>query len=181
MGLEPLFRFHNAWTSFAPSFGLHLFEGRLTIADMDRMEELGMAWRMRNPGRLVEMVVIFPSSARLDDEERKRLVRLIGNREKDRAASATVILADGLMGAVQRSMLTALMLMRRPPHPARVFATVTEGAEWLAPQHAALRGRGTGALDIVSEAEAMCESFRSRSADGAASTPSRRTNQPKST
>ena len=130
------------------------------------MQQVGDLWRARNPGRLVEMVVVFPSSARLSDDERKRLVQLVAHRERDRAASATVILAEGMQGAMQRSMLTALNLMRRPPHPAKVFSTVADGAAFLAPHYAELRERGAPRLDLASAAEEECESFRRRPGAG---------------
>ncbi|HEX4340331.1 MAG TPA: hypothetical protein VH062_30695 [Polyangiaceae bacterium] len=164
MGLEPLFRFANAWSSFAPGFAVHLFQGRITVADMDKMEGLGMAWRAKHPGSIVEMVIVFPSPARPDDDERKRLVRLVGNRERDRTAAATVVLADGLMGAMQRSILTALTMMRRPPHPSKVFASVADAAEWIDPHYRAVRVLGVDRFDIESTVSAMCAAFAERNA-----------------
>ena len=162
MTLEPLIRLPNAWTGVAGGYAVHLFEGRLTVADMDRMEALGDQWHAKNPGRLVEMVVIFPSSARLDDAERQRLLRLVARREKDRTASATVILAEGMVGAMQRSMLTGLNLVRRPPHPVKVFSAVPEAAGWLLPYVREVCDRTLGRLQMLAATEDFCAKFRAR-------------------
>jgi hypothetical protein len=161
MIFESLCRFPNAWTSVTPGFGVHLFEGHLSVADMDRMEILGDEWHAKNPGRIVELVVIFPSAARLDDAERKRILRLIARRESARVASATVILAEGMVGAVQRSMLTGLGLVRRPPHPMKVFSAVSDAVTWLAPH---LKQTCPGAVggDVSTAVEHLCASFRAR-------------------
>jgi hypothetical protein len=160
--LEPLIRLPNAWTGVAGRFGVHLFEGRLTVADMDRMETIGDEWHAKNPGQLVELVVIFPSSARLDEIERQRLVRLVARREKSRAASATVILADGMVGAMQRSILTGINLIRRPPHPVKVFSAVPDAVSWLLPYVREACDRTAGRLEMLSAAETFCANFRAR-------------------
>ena len=162
MILEPLIRLPNAWTGVAGRFGVHLFEGRLTVADMDRMEAIGDEWQAKNPGRLVELVVIFPSSARLDDAERARLVRLVARREKDRAASATVIMAEGMVGAMQRSILTGINLIRRPPHPVKVFSAVPDAVSWLLPHVREACDRTAGRLEMLTATENFCASFRLR-------------------
>jgi len=144
-----------------PGFGVHLFEGALSLAGMDRIEALGDEWHAKNPGRIVELVVIFPSSARLSDDQRKRLVRLVAHRESSRVASATVILAEGMVGAMQRSMLTGLNLIRRPPHPTKVFPGITDAVAWLI-QHLKETCPGAGAGQVMSAVDYLCASFRAR-------------------
>jgi hypothetical protein len=63
MILEPLIRFPNTWSGVTPGFGVHLFEGALSLADMDRIEALGDEWHAKNPGRIVELVVILTPDA----------------------------------------------------------------------------------------------------------------------
>jgi hypothetical protein len=162
MALEPLIKLPNAWSGAAGRFGVHLFEGRLTVADMDRLEAIGDDWHARHPGRIVELVVIFPSSARLDDIERQRLLRLVARREKDRAASATVVLAEGMIGAMQRSMLTGINLVRRPPHPVKVFSAVPEAVNWLLPHVRSACDPNAQRLEMLSSTEEFCAGFRAR-------------------
>jgi hypothetical protein len=162
MTFEPLFQMPSAWTSVADRFGVHLFEGRVTVADMQRMETLGDEWYRKHPGKLVELVVVFPSDARMTDEERARMAQLIKRWEKVRAASATVILAAGLMGAMHRSVLTGMTMLVPPPHPAKVFARVPDAVTWLLPY---LRSACSGEImpgKAVTAVESLCDSFRRR-------------------
>ncbi len=133
MRFEPVIAMPSAWTSVIGQFVLHMFEGHLGLADMERMEELALKWLAKNPKQHVEMVVIMPSSARMSIEERQRMVRLIKQGEHARTAASTVILADGLLGSVQRSVLTGLMLLAPPPHPHKVFASAHASVRWLYP------------------------------------------------
>jgi hypothetical protein len=133
MRLEPLIRMPRAWTFVWQRFGAHFFQGALTVADMDRLESEGDRWHAANPGQLIEMVVILPSDARMNSEERERMVRLMKRREKSRVASATVIFAEGITGAMHRSVLTGLMLIARPPHPAKVCANFPDAIAFLMP------------------------------------------------
>src|SRR5215510_6266317 len=90
-------------------FGVHLFHGHVTTTEMDDMEAAGDRWVERHPGRTTELVIIYPSRARMSTAERMRMARLLKKRERFRAAAATVILAQGLIGSVQRSVLTGLL------------------------------------------------------------------------
>src|SRR3954452_10802184 len=121
MKLEPVIDMPCLLSAAWSRFGVHLFHGKVTTHDVDEMERVGDEWFARHPGRLVELVVVYPSRARLTTAERLRLSRMIKRRENDRAASATVILAEGLIGAAQRSVLTGLLMLAPPPHPAKVF------------------------------------------------------------
>ena len=114
-------------------FGVHLFHGKVTLADMERIEANGEAWRKKIPGKLVEMVVIEPSDALMTSEERVRMTKIIKRWEHERLASATVVLAQGLKGSVHRSVLTGMQIIAPAPHPVKVFSTTMEGVGWLAP------------------------------------------------
>src|SRR5579862_850524 len=111
MKLEPIIHLPNMITGMWRRFGLHAFEGTLTLDDMVRIEAAGELWHRKNPGKVVEMVVIFPSEARLSGEERTRMARIVKRWESVRTASATVVLASGLLGAVHRSLLTGLQIL----------------------------------------------------------------------
>src|SRR5262245_61538209 len=100
MIFEPVIRLPAAWSSANSSFGIHLFEGHVSLAEMDQMQLVGERWNARNPSKRVEMVLIFPSSARMSQEERSRMAKLVQAGEAQRAASATVILAEGMLASM---------------------------------------------------------------------------------
>jgi hypothetical protein len=155
MLLEPLICMPQAWTFVWQRFGVHFFQGTLGIGDMDRLESEGDRWHAAHPGQLIEMVVIFPSDARMNTTERERMIRLMKRREKSRLASATVILAEGITGAMHRSVLTGLMLIARPPHPAKVCATIPDAIAFLMPHLRSLCDpRATHASMVVALDEA---------------------------
>jgi hypothetical protein len=166
MKLAPLIQMPNTWSGLAGRFGVHLFEGHLGVADMGRLESIGAEWLREHPGKLVELVVIFPSNSRMTGEERSRMARVIKRWEKDRLASATVILASGLLGAMHRSVLTGLLMIAPPPHPSKVFATVPEAVTWLAPHMQSLLGAEATRHDLLTGVEDWCAAFRGRAPDG---------------
>jgi hypothetical protein len=147
-----------AWSRF----GVHLFHGKITVRDIDEIERIGDEWFARHPGKLVELVIIFPSRARLTTAERLRLSRMIKRREKERTASATVILAEGLIGAAHRSVLTGLMLLAPPPHPAKVFGKTADAIGWLAPRVRALCGESATNESLIAAVDELCASFAPR-------------------
>ena len=134
MKLEPIISLPSAWSSVFAHFVVHLFEGHLSVPDMERMHARAERWKTAHPGRRVELVVIFPSDAQMSHDERVRMARLIKHGEAQRAASATVILAQGLLASVQRSVLTGMTMIAPPPHPAKVFGKLADALHWLAPQ-----------------------------------------------
>jgi hypothetical protein len=162
MRFERVIALSSAWTSVYQQFVLHLFHGHLSLADMDHMQMLAARWLDENPGKRVEMVVIFPSEARMTLEERQRMVRLIKQGESYRTASATVILAEGMMGSVQRSILTGMMLLAPPPHPVKVFAGVADGVQFLYPHLRALLGQELKLGELLNAVDVHVALFRTR-------------------
>lgn len=140
MKLEPVIDMPCLLSGIWSRFAVHLFYGKVTVPDIEQMERVGEAWYAKHPGKLVELVVIYPSRARLSMVERQRMSREIKRREKDRTASATVILAEGLVGAAHRSVLTGLMMLAPPPHPIKVFGKTNDAIAWLTPRVQALCG-----------------------------------------
>jgi hypothetical protein len=158
--LEPIIKLIPAWTAVSGRFAVHVFEGHLSIADMDRMEAIGDQWHRQNRGRRVELVIVFPSDAKMTAEERRRMTLLIKRWEPDRDASATVILAEGLRGSIQRSVLTGFTLVAPPPHPMKVFGKIPEAVTWLHP-HIAPVCPEARSLDVVLGAvQSVCRDFR---------------------
>jgi hypothetical protein len=162
MKLEPLLQMPNVMMGVWRRFGVHAFEGRITAADMDRMASAGEGWMRKNPGAFVEMVIIFPSDARLSGDERAKLAGIIKRGESRRAASATVVLASGLTGAMHRSVLTGLQMLAPPPHPTKVFGAVDEAVFWLSPHVHAVCGPEATPQAVQDAVDQMCAVFRPR-------------------
>jgi hypothetical protein len=162
MTFERLLDLPATWSCASGRFGVHLFQGHLSISDIDRLEMVGAEWHRQNPEKTVELVVVLPSSARMSSEERQRMVQVIRRWERKRIASATVILAEGLSGAVQRSILTGIMMLAPSPHPAKVFGTLEDAVAFLEPSLRTLQ------LPFVTGNEALCavrelyDAFRTR-------------------
>jgi hypothetical protein len=160
MKLEPIIHLPNMITGMWQRLGVHAFEGTLTLDDMARIEAAGSLWHKKNPGKLVELVIIFPSDARMSGEERARMAGIVKRREGARIASATVVLASGLTGAMHRSILTGLHMMAPPPHPTKVFGATSDAVTWLAPHVQSLCGPEATRDDLLAAIEALCATFR---------------------
>jgi hypothetical protein len=93
--------------------------------------------------------------------ERSRMTQIMRRGESDRIASATVILADGLRGAMQRSVLTGLMMLAPPPHPAKVFGAIADAVDYLQPYLRQIPGAPTTQSPLSAVLE-LYESFKSR-------------------
>jgi hypothetical protein len=163
MTFDRIIHLPATWTAVSGRFGVHLFEGRLTTADMDHMEAVGSAWHRKNPGKLVELVVVLPSNTRMTPEERARMTALIRRWEHHRVASATVILAEGLLGAMQRSVLTGLMMLAPAPHPTKVFGGIAPAMAWLAPHLRTLPSASSPDEVALASVLDLYEAFQTRS------------------
>lgn len=162
MNFEPVIRTPTAWTSVVDRFAIHLFEGHVPLAEMDRMQAVGERWNSQRPEKRAELAVIFPSDARMTHEERSRMARLMKMGEAYRTASATVILAEGMLASMQRSMLTGLLMLAQPPHPAKVFGTVPDAMLWLEPHLLRACGPSLNLDELRSELSAHIAQFRAR-------------------
>jgi hypothetical protein len=143
-------------------FGVHVFEGHCTVEDMSRMEAEGDLWFRRNPGKLVELVVVYPSSVGMTMEERKRMQAIIKRWEPHRVASATTLLADGILGAMHRSILTGMLMIVRPPHPVKVFAATESAVEFLTPYVQSLTGPHATEDALREGVAELCTRFMAR-------------------
>lgn len=152
----------TAWTSVCARFAVHLFEGPLTVDDMELMQTVGNRWTVEHPGKRVELVIVLPSDTRLSLDERSRMARMIKHGETHRSASATVILAEGLLASMQRSMLTGLMMLAPAPHPAKVFGSVADASRWLLPHAQAVCSPNLTLNAFADSLAAHVDQFRAR-------------------
>jgi hypothetical protein len=160
MRLEPLIEMQSILSGVWRRFAVHMFNGHVSVEDMARVENIGVKWLKENPGKLVEMVVIYPSDAvGMTSEERARMARVIKRWEDVRTASATVILATGILGSVQRSVLTGLQTIVPPPHPTKVFSTSAQALGWLLPFVQDICGLDARHDDLVAAVEEMSARF----------------------
>ena len=81
MIFESVMRMPAAWSSVCAGFAIHMFEGHVTLADMDQMQSVGERWNAQHPGKRIEVVLIFPSNARMTHEERSRMAKLIKSKD----------------------------------------------------------------------------------------------------
>jgi hypothetical protein len=130
---EPIIELPYLVTGLWRHFAVHLFQGKVTVADIDRIETESARCHAKLDGKTVDLVVILPSSAQLTHQERVRMTRLVKRWESERVASSTVILAAGMLGSVHRSVLTGLQMLVPPPHPTKVFGEIAAAVRWLAP------------------------------------------------
>jgi hypothetical protein len=162
--LEPIIETPFLMTGVWRRFVVHLFEGKVTVGDMDLLDAKGAEWEAKLPGKLVELVVIFPSNARMTQQERVRMAGIIKRTEKRRRASATVILADTLVGSLHRSVLTGLQMLAPPPHPTKVFGDVPSSVRYLAPYVQEVCGPGANAELLQAGVIELSGKFASRAA-----------------
>jgi hypothetical protein len=159
---SPIIEMPTAMTGVWRRMGVHLFEGKLTTSDMDRLDADGAEYRKRVPGKKVELVVIFPSDARMTSSERARMAALIKRWENERVASSTVILAEGLIGSLQRSVLTGLQMIVPAPHPVKIFGAIAPAVTWLSPFVRAVSGADVTAEALLSGVDDLCARFAAR-------------------
>jgi hypothetical protein len=159
MKFELLLQMPNVTTGVWRRLGVHVFKGKLTLADMDRIAAAGDAWLKKTPGTFVEMVIIFPSEASMTSDERTKMAGMIKKHESRRAAAATVVLASGIVGAIHRSVLTGLQMIAPPPHPTKVFGAVDEGVRWLTPYVQTTCGADATADGVLAGVDDLCTRF----------------------
>ena len=164
---EPIIEMPCLVTGLWKRFSVHLFEGKVTVEDMEEIERRSEAWHAKIPGKMVEMVVVFPSDARMTSEERAKMAHIIKRWEGSREASATVILAQGLVGAGHRAVLTGLQMLVPAPHPVKVFGATNDAIVWLAPHVRKLSGPDATPEALAAALDDLSTRFRQR-----ASTPS---------
>ena len=92
----------------------------------------------RHPRGAAFLCVIETSSSPPQEDLRKASAQMIVNLGDRLKGTAVVIEGEGFMAAINRGVLTGIVLLTRSRRsPFAVFGTVTEGARWLS-QHIAL-------------------------------------------
>lgn len=128
----PIFRLPTVWsTAVADSIGVNHFEGEVTVMEMNKIQEIGDRWYARFPGKSLAISVVYPTTHRAPPEQRERLRQLIKHWEHRHLAAANVMLIDGLLGSMHRSIFTGVLMLVPPPHPAKVFSNIDDGVSWL--------------------------------------------------
>jgi hypothetical protein len=93
----------------------------------------------RHPRGAAFLCVVETSSKPPDDDLRKATAQMFLNLGDRLKGTAVVIEGEGFMAAINRGVLTGMILLtnRSRRSPLAVFGTVTDGAQWLG-QHIAL-------------------------------------------
>jgi hypothetical protein len=86
----------------------------------------------KNGGRFAFMSVVVSGTPRFSDQMREDMVKLFKDPKLQGVGNAHVVNAPGLAGTAVRTFLSTILLVARPAAPHKVFATLAEGAAWLA-------------------------------------------------
>ena len=68
----------------------------------------------------------------------------------------------GMLGALQRSVLTGLLMLAPPPHPSAVRGSVSAAVTWLLPHLRTLDGFAAPPEEVVAALELLCGAFHAR-------------------
>jgi hypothetical protein len=160
--LEPIIEMPCMVTGNWRRFAVHVFEGKLTVADMSAIEANSEKWHAKIPDQLVEMVIILPSDAKMTSGERSKMQHIIKRWEHTRIASATIVLAQGLLGSLHRSVLTGMQMVVPPPHPTKVFGVIDDGLRWLTPYIQKSSGADARADVLIAATQNLIATFGKR-------------------
>jgi hypothetical protein len=113
---------------------LWVVDGHTPVHELEHLSEIVRAWGRQHHGtKNVALVVIHAKRSTMSAEERRPVLRMIDETKHDRLASATVVLASGMLGALHRSILTGFSLLVPSPHPTKVFGDVESAIAFLHP------------------------------------------------
>lgn len=111
---------------------LWVVDGHTPVVELERLRTLVHEWSRGQSGeKNVTLVLLHASRSTMEADERRAVLRMIDETKHDRVASATVVLARGMIGALHRSILTGFSLLLPPPHPTRVFGEVPPAIAFL--------------------------------------------------
>ena len=150
LATSPIFRLPTTWsTAIADTVAVHHFEGEVTVLEMNKMQAIGDQWYARYPDKSLSISIVFPTTYRAPPEQRDRMRQLIKHWEDRHLAAANVMLMDGLLGAMHRSIFTGILMPAPPPHPTKIFAELEPALPWL------LSHQRGSKLDVASLREAI--------------------------
>jgi predicted LPLAT superfamily acyltransferase len=89
-----------------------------------------------------------------DPDARGALARAVERHDAAVGAVAYVVLGEGFQAAVLRGAVTSVMLLSRPSHTTKVFATIADAAAWLERRRA--RPLAERAEDLIAGIERFC-------------------------
>jgi len=108
-------------------------DGSTPPEELERLRTISRAWREEHPEPTVNLIVIYPTQTTMDAAQRKVAAKFIDETKHTRVASATAVLATGMVGALHRSLLTGLSILVPPPHPVKITARVVDAVDFLHP------------------------------------------------
>lgn len=109
-------------------------EGHTPVATLEALRlRLAVLSRERGDEKHVALTVLYPSDSAMSAEERRSVARMIDETKHRRLASATAVLAQGMMGAVHRSILTGMSILVPPPHPNRITSSIEDAVAFAHP------------------------------------------------
>jgi hypothetical protein len=134
-------------------------DGHTPLDELKRLRSHVAEWTRERGGRKnVTLVVLHAARTTMSSEERASVARMIDETKRSRVASSTVVLADGLVGALHRSILTGFTIVVPPPHPTKVCADVATAIAFLHPHVESLCGR-VAQEDLAAMVEALHEAI----------------------
>ncbi len=120
----------GAWKNLV----IWVVDGHTPLEELERLRARVSDWnRARGGAKNVALIVLHAARSTMSAEERRSVARMIDESKHTRAASATVVLADGVLGALHRSILTGISMLVPAPHPTKVFADVERAIAFLEP------------------------------------------------
>lgn len=111
---------------------LWVVDGQTPVDELERLRAM-VRTHPRADRPSVTLIVIHGTRSTMNAEERRSVLAMIDETKHHRLASATVIGARGMLGALHRSILTGFSLLLPPPHPHKVFGDVPEAIAYLMP------------------------------------------------
>lgn len=115
-------------------------DGHNDVRALEELRRTLVGWIGENPGKNVTLVVLHATPSSMSSDERRTMMRLMEETKHSRMASATVVMATGVLGALHRSILTGMNMLVPPPHPSKIVADVPSAARFLAPYLDGLSG-----------------------------------------
>lgn len=136
-------------------------QGHTNVAELQELRVLfGMLAKARGDEPHVSLIILYPSDSTMSGEERRVVTKLIEESKHRRLASATAVLATGVMAAVHRSILTGINLLVPPPHPNRITASIDEAISFVHPHVVKSSGPITQA-DVRAMIDELYEALKS--------------------
>lgn len=103
------------------------------VEDIRRWHQLGRAVQAAHPGRGCCFDVVVRGRPDFGEAMRRETVKFASDPDIFQLGFAHVVIAPGLVGSAVRAFIGTILLVARPPAPAKVFGEVDAAVEWMAP------------------------------------------------